>query len=187
MKKNLSVTLIELPSTVDGTLNGRLAKDIYSLLSYPARGVPLLLAEMKSAGFTDTVAINPQYNTNSPGHLDSDDWNRLLSSDVVGISAITRTAPQSFELARKIKETNPRIKVVLGGPHPTALPHESLQFCDVVVMHEGDYTFPEVAERIADNFEQPDFDGVLGMAYKTRDGEVKINPERPFLTLLVWK
>ncbi|HWC77768.1 MAG TPA: radical SAM protein [Blastocatellia bacterium] len=182
MKQHLSVTLIELPSTVDGTLDGKLAKDIYSLLSYPARGIPLLLAEMKRAGFSDTVAINPQYNTTSPGHLDTDDWKRLLSSDLVGISAITRTAPQSFELARKIKEANPRVKVVLGGPHPTALPEESLAFADVVVMHEGDHTFPEVAHRLTDSLENPDFTGLLGIAYKTADGEVRINPERPFLT-----
>jgi radical SAM superfamily enzyme YgiQ (UPF0313 family) len=180
MKEKLSVTLIELPSTVDGTLNGKLAKDIYSLLSYPARGVPLLLAIMKQAGFADTVAINPQYNTKSPGHLDDADWKRLLSSDLVGISAITRTAPQSFELARKIKEANPRIKVVLGGPHPTALPQESLQFSDVAVMHEGDYTFPEVARRVAENVEEPDFDGVLGVAYKSRDGEVRSIPNVRF-------
>src|SRR5260370_20300295 len=125
MKNDLAVTLIELPSTVDGTLDGKLAKDIYSLLHYPARGVPLLTAEMKSAGFRDTVAVNPEYNQGMRGHLSPDDWQRLLASDVVGISAITRTAPQSFELARRIKETNPRIQVILGGPHPTALPHES--------------------------------------------------------------
>src|SRR5215467_6057300 len=92
MKKDLAVTLIELPSTVDGRLDGKLAKDIYSLLHYPARGVPLLTAEMKRAGFRDTVAINPEYNRGTPGHLNSADWQRLLSSDVVGISAITRTA-----------------------------------------------------------------------------------------------
>ena len=103
MKKNLALTLIELPSTVDGTLDGKLAKDIYSLLYYPARGVPLLLAELKQAGFADTVAINPQYNRKSPGHLDDADWQRLMASDVIGISAITRTAPQSFELARRMK------------------------------------------------------------------------------------
>src|SRR5215470_1372282 len=114
MKKNLAVTLIELPSTVDGTLDGKLARDIYSLLYYPARGVPLLLAVVKQAGYRNTVAINPQYNKRSPGHLDVDDWQRLLSSDVVGISAITRTAPQSFELARKLKQANSRIKVVFG-------------------------------------------------------------------------
>ena len=178
----MAVTLIELPSTVDGTLDGKLAKDIYSLLYYPARGVPLLLAEMKQAGFAGTVAINPQYNRKSPGHLDDADWRQLLASDVVGISAITRTAPQSFELARRLKERNPRIKIVFGGPHPTALPHESLQYGDVVVMHEGDYTMPEVAERLAENLENPDLKDVLGIAYKTPDGEVRVNRGRTFLT-----
>src|SRR5215831_5637179 len=182
MKNNLAISLIELPSTVDGTLDGKLAKDIYSLLHYPARGVPLLTAEVKRAGFPDTVAINPQYNRENPGHLIPADWQRLLSSDVVGISAITRTAPQSFELARKLKEANPRLKVILGGPHPTALPHESLEYCDIVAMHEGDFTLPEVLNRLADDFEQPALDGVLGIAFKTRDGEIRINRERPFLT-----
>jgi radical SAM superfamily enzyme YgiQ (UPF0313 family) len=182
MKKNLAVTLVELPSTVDGTLDGKLAKDIYSLLSYPARGVPLLLSIMKRAGYRDTVAINPQYNRKLPGHLDGGDWQRLLSSDVVGISAITRTARQSFELARKLKRANPRVKVVFGGPHPTALPHESLKYGDVVVLHEGDHTFPEVAERLADDFEHPDLTGVPGTAFNLKDGEVRINQERQFLT-----
>lgn len=182
MKKKLAVTLIELPSTIDGTLDGKRAKDIYSLVHYPARGVPLLLAIMKRAGYADSVAINPQYNHKSPGHLDARDWHRLLASDMVGISAITRTAPQSFELARKLKQANPAIKVVFGGPHPTALPHESLQYGDVVVMHEGDYTLPEIAARFVDDIENPDLGGVLGAAWKSKDGEIKINPARPFLT-----
>jgi radical SAM superfamily enzyme YgiQ (UPF0313 family) len=182
MKKDVSVTLIELPSTVDGTLDGKLAKDIYSLLSYPARGVPLLLAVMKRAGYRDTVAINPQYNRRTPGHLDAGDWSRLLSSDVVGISAITRTAPQSFELARKLKQANPRLRVIFGGPHPTALPHESLTYGDVVVMHEGDHTLPEVVEKLAEHWEAPDLSDVLGIAYKTNDGQIRINPTRAFLT-----
>lgn len=180
-KKNLAVTLIELPSTVDGTLDGKLAKDIYSLLNYPARGIPLLTAITKGAGFTNTVAINPQYNSATPGHLDGGDWQRLLSSDIVGISAITRTAPQSFELAEKLKRANPKIKVVFGGPHPTALPHESLEYGDVVVMHEGDFTFPEVLERFAETLEHPDLEGVPGIAYNRGD-EARINPERAFLT-----
>jgi radical SAM superfamily enzyme YgiQ (UPF0313 family) len=182
MNRDLAVTLIELPSTVDGTLNGKLAQDIYSLLSYPARGVPLLLAELKAAGYRDTVAINPQYNRRNPGHLSDSDWARLLSSDVVGISAITRTAPQSFELARKIKRAKPNVKIVFGGPHPTALPNESLAHGDVVVMHEGDHTFPEVAARLRDDLENPDLKSVLGIAWKSAAGEMHINPERPFLT-----
>jgi hypothetical protein len=42
--KNLRVTIVELPATVDGRLDGRIAKDAYSLFRYPARGVPLLAA-----------------------------------------------------------------------------------------------------------------------------------------------
>jgi radical SAM superfamily enzyme YgiQ (UPF0313 family) len=182
MKKNLAITLIELPSTVDGTLDGKLAKDIYSLLSYPARGIPLLTAIVKRAGYSNTVAINPKYNRETGGRLSTSDWQRLLSSDVVGISAITRTALQSLELARRLKQMNPRIRIIFGGPHPTALPHESLQCGDVVVMHEGDFTLPEVLDRFNDDFERPDLSSVHGIAYKTADGEIRINPERPFLT-----
>ncbi|HYM00172.1 MAG TPA: radical SAM protein [Blastocatellia bacterium] len=182
MKKDVAISLIELPSTVDGRLYGTLAKDIYSLQNYPARGVPLLTAELKAAGFQNTVAINPKYNRNKTGHLDDADWKRLAASDVVGISAITRTAPQSFELARKLKEVNPRIKVLFGGPHPTALPHESLEYGDLVITHEGDFTLPEVMRRFSDDFENPALDDILGIAYKTADGEVKLNKDRPFLT-----
>jgi radical SAM superfamily enzyme YgiQ (UPF0313 family) len=182
MNKDLAITLIELPSTVDGTLDGHLAKDIYSLLHYPARGVPLLTAEMKRAGFQNTVAINPQYNRGPAGRLSADDWRRMTSSDVVGISAITRTAPQSFELARRLRTINSRVKIIFGGPHSTALPHESLTVGDIVITHEGDFTLPEVAARLADDFERPELSDVPGVAYKTADGEVRINKDRTFLT-----
>ncbi len=181
-RQDLAVTLIELPATVDGTLDGKLAKDVYSLLDYPARGIPLLTAILKKAGYTDTVAINPKYNRRTRGHLDRGDWARLLSSDVVGISAITRTAPQSLELARRLKEANPRIRVVFGGPHPTALPEEALQVADVVVRHEGDHTFPELLDRFREDLERPFLDDVLGIAYRTSEGEIRLTPNRPFLT-----
>jgi len=181
-RQDLAVTLIELPATVDGTLEGKLARDVYSLLDYPARGIPLLTAIVKKAGYTDTVAINPKYNRWSRGHLDRGDWARLLASDVVGISAITRTAPQSLELARRLKEANPRVKIVFGGPHPTALPEEALQVADVVVRHEGDYTFPEVLERFREDIERPYLEDVLGIAYRTPEGDVRVTRDRPFLT-----
>jgi len=181
-RAELAITLIELPATVDGTLDGKLAKDVYSLLEYPARGVPLLTAILKRAGYADTVAINPKYNRRTKGHLDRGDWARLLSSDVVGISVITRTAPQSLELARRLKEANPRVVIVFGGPHPTALPHEALQYGDVVVRHEGDHTFPELLERYREDLERPHLEDVRGIAYRTVEGEVRFTPDRPFLT-----
>jgi len=179
--KNLRITLVELPATVDGRLEGRTAKDIYSLLRLPARGVPLLEAICRKAGYADTVTLDPQYNRVA-GRLDVDDWRRLAETDVLGLSIITRTANQSFELAERVRALNPRVKVIFGGPHPTALPDESLQFGDVVVTHEGDQTLPVVLERLGDDFESPDLRDVQGVCWRSPGGEVVYNPDRPYLT-----
>jgi radical SAM superfamily enzyme YgiQ (UPF0313 family) len=179
--KKLRLTIVELPATVDGRLDGRMAKDVYSLFRYPARGVPLLEAVCRLAGYDDVVSLDPQYNRTS-GRLDADDWKRLASTDVLGLSVITRTANQSFELARKVRALNPRVKIVFGGPHPTALPEESLQFGDVVVTHEGDLTLPLLLERLQDSLEQPHLSDLLGVNYLGRAGEIIRNPDRPYLT-----
>jgi radical SAM superfamily enzyme YgiQ (UPF0313 family) len=179
--RNLRVTLVELPATVDGRLEGRMAKDMYSLMRLPARGVPLLEAICRQAGCADTVTLDPQYNRQS-GRLDADDWRRLAETDVLGLSAITRTANQSFELAARVRALNPRVKILFGGPHPTALPDESLRFGDVVVTHEGDQTLPVVLERLADDLGNPDLRDVQGVCYRRPTGEITYNPDRPFLS-----
>ena len=179
--KGLRITLVELPATVDGRLDGRLAKDVYSLFRFPARGVPLLEAICRRAGYEDIVTIIPQYNR-VPGRLDVGDWKRLADTDVLGLSVITRTANQSFELARRVRVVNPRVKILFGGPHPTALPEESLQFGDVVVTHEGDYTLPLLLERLEDNLRDPYLTDLQGVNYLGRDSEIIRNPDRPYLT-----
>ena len=179
--RDLRITLVELPATVDGRLDGRFAKDVYSLFRYPGRGVPLLEAVCRRAGYNDIVTLDPQYNR-TPGRLDADDWKRLAGTDVLGLSVITRTANQSFELARRVRAINPRVKILFGGPHPTALPEESLQFGDVVVTHEGDYTLPRVLERLQDSLEDPQLTDLPGVNYLGRDAQIIRNPDRPYLT-----
>jgi len=179
--KDLCITLVELPATVDGRLDGRMAKDVYSLHRYPGRGVPLLEAICRRTGYEDIVTLEPQYNRVS-GRLDEDDWKRLSETDVLGISVITRTANQSYELARRVRAMNPCVKILFGGPHPTALPEESLQFGDVVVTHEGDATLPLLLERLEDDLENPNLTDLLGVNYWGRDGEMIRNPDRPYLT-----
>ena len=178
--KDLSVTFVELPATVDGRLDGPSAKDVYSLFRYPGRGVPLLEAVCRRAGYEDVVTLDPQYN--GGGHLDADDWKRLADTDVLGVSVITRTANQSFELARRVRALNPDVKIIFGGPHPTALPEESLLFGDMVVSHEGDATLPLLLDRLQENLSQPHLRDLLGVSYRGREGEVVGNPDRPFLT-----
>ena len=143
-------------------------------------GVPLLEAVCRRAGYEDVVTLDPQYN--GGGHLDADDWKRLADTDVLGVSVITRTANQSFELARRVRALNPDVKIIFGGPHPTALPEESLLFGDMVVSHEGDATLPLLLDRLQENLSQPHLRDLLGVSYRGREGEVVGNPDRPFLT-----
>ena len=48
------------------------------------------------------------------------------SVDVVGITAMTHEVEQAGMLAKEVKKKHPRIIVVIGGVHATALPEETL-------------------------------------------------------------
>jgi len=106
----------------------------------------------------------------------------LAAGDVVGISAITRTAPQSYELASELKRVNPRLKIIFGGPHTTTMPEEAIRYGDIVALHEGDFTLQEVMARLEDDLDAPLLDDVAGLVFKRPDGEVVYTAERPFLT-----
>ncbi|MGE5508509.1 MAG: B12-binding domain-containing radical SAM protein [Chitinophagales bacterium] len=69
---------------------------------------------------------------------------------LVGISAHTETYPNGLAIARKIKELDPAIKVVMGGPHPSILPKEVLaeETVDFVVAGEGEATMVELVRRL---------------------------------------
>jgi len=64
------------------------------------------------------------------------------STDLVGITAMTSTAPRAYEIAGEFRARGK--KVVLGGMHPSALPEEALQHADAVVIGEAEGVWPRV-------------------------------------------
>jgi radical SAM superfamily enzyme YgiQ (UPF0313 family) len=56
--------------------------------------------------------------------------------DLVGISCMTATANRSYQLSDIFRQRG--AKVVLGGIHPTILPHEAIQHADAVVVGEAE-------------------------------------------------
>jgi radical SAM superfamily enzyme YgiQ (UPF0313 family) len=56
--------------------------------------------------------------------------------DLVGISCMTATANRSYKLSDMLRQRGS--KVVLGGIHPTILPHEAIQHADAVVIGEAE-------------------------------------------------
>ena len=179
--KNLKITLVEIASTEDGLLEGPISKDIYSHLSLPSRAIDLLAELAKRYNYNDTVSINTKYN-NPRGYFTREQWDRFESSDIVAISAITRTAPQSYELARRVKQINPSAWVLIGGPHVSALPEEGLQHADIVIHKEGDHTFVDILDRIHENKFSPELKSIDGISFTNTNGEMITTKARPFLS-----
>ena len=62
--------------------------------------------------------------------------------DLVGITAITSTAPRAYEIADKFRKRG--VPVIMGGIHPTALPEEAALHADAVVIGEAEGVMQEL-------------------------------------------
>jgi len=69
-------------------------------------------------------------------------------TDVVGITATTPLMNQLRDLSVLIKDISKDIRIIGGGPHPSAIPKESLceSLMDAVIVGEGDYSFAELCD-----------------------------------------
>ena len=137
---------------------------IYSRVCIPRLGSVLLATIMRGKGYDARTYIEDIH------PLDMAD---VLSADLVGISAITSTAPQSYRLADKVREAGGI--AVMGGTHTSFLPEEGLQHADFVIRGEGEHAFQELVEAIERGH---GFDKIQNLSYLA-DGRAVHNPERP--------
>jgi len=70
-----------------------------------------------------------------------------IDGDAVVFSVETLAARRVYALARKYKQGNPGLKVIMGGFHPTAVPDEAHKYADCVVTGDAE---PVWGELIAD-------------------------------------
>ncbi len=120
---------------------------------------------------------------NSVASLSPEELKRYVldfAPDLVGLTAFTFCVKRCFETARILKETDPRIKVVFGGPHATYLPEQTLADpgVDIVVTGEGEMTMRELAAALASG---TSLDVVKGTLYKDGAGKIIRNPDRELI------
>jgi len=137
---------------------------IYSRICIPRLGSVLLATIMRAKGYDVRVYVED---------IHAIDMKEVLSADLVAISAITSTAPQSYRLADTVREAGG--VAVLGGTHVSFLPEEGLAHADFVVRGEGEFAFQELVEAIqaGHGFEQ-----IKNLSYLV-DGRPVHLPERP--------
>jgi len=122
------------------------------------------------------------------------DFIQEFKPHLVGITANTPQVKQAWRTARAIKEIHD-VPIVLGGPHVSVLPEESCEkpYVDIVVRGEGEDAWIDISNRLESFLkDQPSFstqaflhpeneifDDCLGITYKTSDGQIHNNPDRP--------
>jgi len=102
--------------------------------------------------------------------------------DVVGVTAFTPTLYRAIAICNLAKKINPGIITVMGGPHPTALPEESIkeENVDIVVVGEGEKTLRELLDRIETDQE---LSSVKGIYYKKNGTVFSTPPQERILNL----
>lgn len=70
-----------------------------------------------------------------------------IEADLIGITAITGTAPRAYELSEKFRQAG--IPVVLGGPHVTLLPEEAARHADAICVGYAERSWPQLLRDFA--------------------------------------
>jgi anaerobic magnesium-protoporphyrin IX monomethyl ester cyclase len=98
--------------------------------------------------------------------------------DLTGITLMSPRFNQGKLCADASKRALPDVPVILGGPHPSAMPRETLteiEFADICVIGEGEITFAELAEALSGGKDVTD---IRGIAYRNKNSEIIVNSPR---------
>ena len=101
----------------------------------------------------------------------------------VGISAQTGVQIKNgLEIATFIRNRYPTVPLVWGGIHPSLLPEETARhpLVDIVCRGEGEETIVELARILSHG---GDVAKVLGLTFRTSDGEIINTPARPLIDM----
>ncbi|MBW2976382.1 B12-binding domain-containing radical SAM protein [Candidatus Woesearchaeota archaeon] len=110
---------------------------------------------LKYAGYSKRISGHAEYleGLKEGKHPIWDDVKKRIGDynpDVVGIYAPTVKLESAYKVAEIVKEINPSIKTIAGGPHPTIRPDEVSKnsFIDIAFAGEGEDFLPKLIDDI---------------------------------------
>ncbi len=137
---------------------------VYSSLAIPRLGLPVLGTILKEHGHQVRVYVEDLESIGSADALD------IITSDLVGISCTSSTAPRGYAMARLLRLRG--VPVVFGGVHPTFMPAEPLQYADYVITGQAEVSMPSFVRALCGD---ADMGSVPNLHYRAPDG-VQANP-----------
>lgn len=146
----------------------------------PPMGLLYLAGAAERAGHHVQIVDANAYRWSVPEAVQRCAWR---SADAIGITATTPTIDRAIKTAQLLREAGFAGLLLLGGPHVTALPEQTLRACehfDAAALGEAEDTFIELLAA-ADTTESTGDDGrlsarlceVAGLLVRTPDGLVR--------------
>ncbi len=147
------------------------------VLIYPhgANGMPLGFAYLK--GNTDRnkyeiSVLDCSLDDIEPGSSEFKTKLKDLNPQVVGITSWSQNFPEALKTLKAVKNINPDITTVLGGPHATVYPEHAIDNKDVdfVIRGEAEFSFQMFLDELFKT--NRDFSKVDGLVYRNNEGGI---------------
>jgi anaerobic magnesium-protoporphyrin IX monomethyl ester cyclase len=196
-RDQLKILLIEPPFY-------RLFKDTYSLGRYPL-SLGYLGGEIRRNTSWSVMVYNADFQpknesinkvsyltgigftnyVNNINDLSGEIWKEIertiaeYSPTVIGISAKSQNFKSALNVAKLVKRINKQAVVVMGGPHPSMVRTDVMNYpeIDICVIGEGEITITELLSAIET---QKKLDDIQGIIFRS-DGQVIENPQRELI------
>lgn len=142
----------------------------------PPLGIAIIAAVLEENGYEVKILDLPAIG------FSAETFSEMFSKvkpDVVGITSFTSTINAATLLAKNVKENDVNTLVILGGPHGTILPEETLRDnpeIDIIVRGEGEQIMLEIARVLESSPNH--LKKISGITYRDKH-RVRSNPIGP--------
>lgn len=145
--------------------------------SYPPIGLGYLATSARQSGHSVRIldCLKDNYNYDSFIEAIKD-----ASPNLIGINVFSISIPFVKKMIALIKDESPNTSILLGGPHVSSLPDQTLTYfdkADFAIRGEGEVPLKMLVDRIESG--SHDFHDIPGLIYREKDG-IKMN--NPYFT-----
>lgn len=143
----------------------------------PPLGLCSLASVVRKKGYRVNIVDAPVLNY---GYLETIKEIIKMAPKYVGITASTLAIDRAGKLATRLKKVKKDLVIIIGGPHVTALPKETLlkyPSFDFAVIGEGEETLVELLSTLENNQE---LNFVQGLAFRQKK-KIIFTKKRPFI------
>lgn len=148
----------------------------WRLANHPNLGILYLSSYLKSK-FKGVDVLYLEQQLSLDQHLEKV---KEYRPDLYGISFSSMLVDDAVFTIKRVKEIFPELKIICGGPHPSALPNEvaSIPGVDVCAIGEGEETCIDLVRHFL--LQEKELEDIPGIAF-LKDQKVIITPKRPFI------